>query len=72
MLTCVVLLYGMTMPLQFTVGFIYLLELAPANYHGAIATAQNIIATFTVVTCAIYFAFVSKDWFDFVLSGLVL
>ena len=62
----------MALPLQFTVGFIYLLELAPRSYHARIATTQNILATFTVVFCAIYFAFVSKDWFYYVLAGLLM
>ena len=68
----VILLYGMTMPLQFTVGFVYLLELVPRVNHAVVTTVQNIVATFTVLFCAIYFAFVSKHWFYFVLAGYII
>ena len=68
----VILLYGMTMPLQFTIGFIYLLELMPSNYQTIVTTSQNIASTLTVISCALYFAFISKDWFYFVLIGYAL
>ena len=68
----VILLFGMSTPMQFTVGFTYLLELTPSNYHAILSTTLNIVGVFTVLFCALYFAFVSKDWFYYVLVGYVL
>ena len=68
----VILLFGMTMPLQFTIGFIYLLELTPSSKQALVSTIQNIVATLTVLFCALYFAFVSKHWLYYVLIGYAL
>ena len=59
-LMAVVGLFGATLPLIFTVGFVYLLELMPATHQTFVSTLQNIVATFTVTGCALYFAWVSK------------
>lgn len=71
-LMCVILLFGTTIPLQFTIGFIYLLELMPEDKQATVSTVQNIAATFTVVLCALYFAFVSKRWIYYALLGYAM
>ena len=68
----VILLFGMSLPLQFTIGFIYLVELMPRSSQVLVSTIQNIVATLTVLFCALYFAFVSKHWLYYLLIGYAL
>ena len=68
----VIFLTGASMSLTFTVGFIYLIELMPKNRQAIVSTVQNIVAVLTVIACALYFAFVSKNCQWFLLIGYCL
>lgn len=71
-LITVLALQGAMTPISFNITFIYLLELMPTRSQTLVSTVQNILATFTVIGCALYFTLISKQWLWFVLIGYVL
>ena len=64
--------FGMCATARISVGFIYLMEFLPQNYHATTATVIFLAEACLSVIGAIYFTFVSNYWLWLVLGGWIL
>lgn len=64
MYTYIVLMFiiGLQQGGRYTIGYCYMMEMAPANYHGMMGTMWGISETFVYMVDTLYFRYVSKQW----------
>lgn len=56
---------------RMTIGYCYMVEFAPENYHGMIGTVWDISESVVYIILTLYYRYVCKDWHYIILFASV-
>jgi hypothetical protein len=60
---------GFINSIRINVGYVYMIELMPKRHEVTIGTVWNCVEGLIYLQATIYFYYISKDWFNFVMVG---
>lgn len=61
--------FGLVNSIRTNVGYVYMIELMPKRHETTIGTFWNCIEGLIFLQATIYFYYINKDWYYFVLIG---